>query len=94
MLHSPPAFRVRSEQRICRGCREGISGAARSPASEAAEKPDIYYFIFNRYAHADFMKWIYGHDNEPFLEELRKRGFYVAEKSFANYQRTAHSMVS
>ena len=62
--------------------------------SEAAEKPDIYYFIFDRYARADFMKSIYGHDNEPFLEELRKRGFYVAEESFANYQRTAHSIVS
>jgi hypothetical protein len=64
------------------------------PAKAPAEKPDIYYFIFDRYQRADYLKKIYGFDNEPFLAELRKRGFYVANQSYSNYQRTAHSVVS
>jgi hypothetical protein len=63
-------------------------------SAPAGEKPDIYYFIFDRYQRADWLKKIYGHDNEPFLAELRKRGFFVADQSFSNYQRTAHSVVS
>ncbi len=59
-----------------------------------AEKPDIYYFVFDRYQRDDFLKSIYGHDNQPFLDELRKRGFFVAAQSYSNYQRTAHSVVS
>lgn len=64
------------------------------PATPVLEKPDIYYVIFDRYQRADYLKKIYGHDNEPFLAELRKRGFFVADKAYANYQRTAHSVVS
>jgi hypothetical protein len=64
------------------------------PAAAAAERPDVYYFVFDRYARADFLKSIYSHDNEPFLAELRKRGFFVADRANANYQRTAHSVVS
>jgi hypothetical protein len=64
------------------------------PGTAPTEKPDIYYFIFDRYARADFMKSVYHHDNDPFIAELRKRGFYVADQAYANYQRTAHSVVS
>ena len=92
MLHSPPALSTQGS--AFAGVAEKAFPELPVATSEAAEKPDIYYFIFDRYARADFMKSIYGHDNEPFLDELRKRGFYVAEESFANYQRTAHSIVS
>jgi Sulfatase len=58
------------------------------------EKRDIYYLIFDRYARSDQLKQVYGFDNAPFIRELESRGFAVAEQSFANYQRTTHSLIS
>jgi hypothetical protein len=63
-------------------------------AEQPAEKPDIYYLVFDRYQRADYLKSIYGLDNEPFLSALRQRGFVVSDESYSNYQRTAHSVVS
>jgi hypothetical protein len=37
---------------------------------------------------------VYGHDNTSFLSELEKRGFVVPRDAYANYQRTASSLVS
>ena len=64
--------------------------AARAPA----EKRDIYYLIFDRYARADQLQAIYGYDNSAFIAELRKRGFDVGDEAYANYQRTTHSVIS
>ncbi len=69
-------------------------GEMPKPTSEPAEKPDIYYIIFDRYQRDDYLKQIYGIDNTSFLDELRKRGFVVADQAYSNYQRTAHSVVS
>jgi hypothetical protein len=63
-------------------------------ASEPAEKPDIYYFIFDRYARQDQLKAVYGYDNTAFLVALRQRGFFVADNAYSNYQRTTHSVIS
>lgn len=64
------------------------------PVSDPVEKPDIYYFIFDRYARQDQLKSIYGYDNAEFLAALRQRGFFVADDAFSNYQRTTHSVIS
>jgi hypothetical protein len=62
--------------------------------SAPAEKPDVYYIIFDRYARHDMLQKIYGFDNNGFLAELEKRGFIVPRNAYANYQRTASSIVS
>jgi hypothetical protein len=64
------------------------------PTAPPLENPDIYYLIFDRYQRGDYLQKVYGFDNTPFIDALRSRGFYVAEKSYSNYQRTAHSVVS
>lgn len=56
--------------------------------------PDIYYIILDEYARADFLKDRFGFDNTPFLDELRSKGFYVAEKSRCNYLSTYLSLSS
>jgi len=56
--------------------------------------PDIYYIILDRYASKEILKERYGFDNSKFIRDLRSKGFYVAEKSFANYPKTAHSLAS
>jgi hypothetical protein len=57
-------------------------------------KRDIYYLIFDRYGSNPVLKEFLHYDNTPFLDELRKRGFYVADGSRSNYPTTAHSVAS
>lgn len=62
--------------------------------SEPSEKPDVYYFVFDRYSRQDQLKAVYGYDNSQFLAALRQRGFFVADNAYSNYQRTTHSVIS
>ena len=55
---------------------------------------DVWYLVFDRYAGSPALAELYGHDNGPFLDALRDRGFRVAEGATANYLKTAHSLVS
>ena len=53
--------------------------------------PDIYYLVFDAYGRGDILQEFYDYDNSPFLNSLRKMGFYVASESRANYPMTALS---
>jgi hypothetical protein len=57
-------------------------------------KPDIYYIILDTYARADTLKNIFGYDNSQFINILKSKGFYVAEKSHSNYSFTQLSLAS
>jgi hypothetical protein len=59
-----------------------------------AHKPDVYYIILDRYAGAQTLASDYGFDNAPFLDALKQRGFSVAADAWANYPKTAYSLVS
>jgi hypothetical protein len=56
--------------------------------------PDVYYFILDSYGREDLLWRAYRYDNNPFIEGLRERGFYVAECSQSNYIRTELSVGS
>ncbi len=56
--------------------------------------PDIYYIILDGYTRADVLRELYHYDNSEFLNELEKRGFYVAKSSRSNYTDTVHSIAS
>lgn len=56
--------------------------------------PDIYYLIFDRYGSREALSLYSGFDNRPFLDALKERGFYVAEKSVANYMGSHQSLAS
>ena len=60
----------------------------------AANSPDVWQILFDRYASEPVLAERYGFDNRPFLAELRNRGFAVGEDRFSNYQRTAHSVAA
>jgi hypothetical protein len=62
--------------------------------STAEPKPDIYYIVFDDYAGNAALKNVYGFDNGSFLEQLRARGFYVADASSSNYNGSLHSLTS
>jgi hypothetical protein len=66
--------------------------AAENPP--AAHLPDIYYLILDRYGSTSTLREVYDYDNSDFLDALRRRGFYVATRSRANYVNTAESLAS
>jgi hypothetical protein len=59
-----------------------------------AGRPDIYYIVLDRYAGEETLRDVYQYDNRPFLRELEERGFAIAHDSWANYFKTAPSVVS
>lgn len=73
-----------------------LDARAEEPANRtsSASGPDIYYIVLDGYARNDVLADIFGFDNEPFLEWLENRGFYVARESLANYTRTHLSLAS
>lgn len=56
--------------------------------------PDIYYIILDSYGREDILEDVFDYDNQPFLQGLEQRGFFVASQSHANYGRTALSLAS
>ncbi len=64
-----------------------------SPARSVAETqpaagpqpPDIYYIVLDEYGRSDVLKEVMSYDNSAFIDYLKKKGFYVAENSHANY---------
>jgi len=56
--------------------------------------PDIYYIILDMYTRADALQQVMGYDNQPFLNALRTKGFYVADCSLSNYVYTYKSLTS
>ncbi len=56
--------------------------------------PDIYFIVLDAYARDDVLKEMYGFDNTEFLAYLRNKGFYIAERSAANYCQTGLSIGS
>ena len=61
---------------------------------DGVEKPDVYLIIADEYAGQMTLKEKFGYDNSGFVNELRKRGFYVAENPKTNYNQTPFSMAS
>lgn len=61
---------------------------------DGVEKPDVYLIIADEYAGQMTLKEKFGYDNSGFVNELRNRGFYVAERPKTNYNQTVYSMAS
>ena len=61
---------------------------------DPASYPDIYFVILDAYTREDYLRQVFDHDNGPFLDALRDRGFYIADKSRSNYIFTQMSLAS
>ncbi|MDP8957284.1 MAG: hypothetical protein M3N24_10080, partial [Actinomycetota bacterium] len=73
--------------------RPGDRGKA-TPAVARPAKPDIYYIVLDRYGGWRTLKSEFKYDNRPFLNRLRKKGFFVADESRTNYPRTAQAIAA
>jgi hypothetical protein len=56
--------------------------------------PDIFYIILDGYGREDMLRRVMNFDNSDFTGQLRKRGFYVADRSHSNYVQTEISLSS
>ncbi|MDM8531953.1 sulfatase-like hydrolase/transferase [Anaerolineales bacterium HSG25] len=61
---------------------------------DSTNRPDIYHIILDGYGRSDILAELYQHDNQPFIEALQERGFYVAKNSQSNYAQTVLSLAS
>ena len=65
------------------------------PAQQQGDRPpDIYHFVFDRYASPTTLAEYYGYDDSPLVAFLEDRGFRVLRDAHSNYHRTAHSLAS
>ena len=90
---------VRSRGSFFEGGPTAGSARARARAGErrdagAANLPDVYYVILDGYASAETLRTVYGFDNREFIDALKARGFYVADRSHSNYSQTPLSLAS
>ena len=77
------------------GTSDAGGGQDRTDAGgTAGSGRDVWYLVFDRYAGEPALEQVYDYDNSAFLDELRDRGFVVAEASTASYLKTAHSLAS
>lgn len=74
--------------------KEQKVGSEVKAGSFKGEKPDIYYIILDAYAREDMLKSFYGFDNSEFMSYLKDKGFYVADESSTNYNKTVLSIPS
>jgi hypothetical protein len=63
-------------------------------AAHASELPDIYYIITDAYGRSDVLVEHYQYDNSEFLDSLVDQGFYLADRSVANYLWTHLSLAT
>jgi hypothetical protein len=60
----------------------------------AGDPPDIYYIVLDGYGREDVLQEYFHLDNREFLQNLSRRGFYIADCSQSNYVLTALSLTS
>lgn len=73
---------------------EDLPLPADAPVGDAAFDPDVYVLILDKYSGPRSLERGYDYDLEPFLDELRSRGFFVPTRSRVNYAHTHLSLAS
>jgi hypothetical protein len=71
-----------------------LSQVAGLKISTSQRPPDIYYIILDTYTRADALSTNFGYDNHALVNELERRGFFIAGCSQSNYSFTAMSLAS
>jgi hypothetical protein len=68
--------------------------SGQNAVTKGADHPDIYYVILDSYLRSDVLKSRYNTDNSAFLGDLRRMGFFVADRARSNYAWTHPSLAS
>jgi hypothetical protein len=73
---------------------QGTKTTSSSNQVSATTLPDVYIIILDSHLRADVLQESFGYDNQPFIDELTRLGFYVAPCSMSNYAYTPLSISS
>ena len=63
-------------------------------AKRPSDPRSVYYLIFDRYSGPSTLKEHLKFSNDAFYDDLRERGFFVADESVSNYPKTVSSLAS
>lgn len=74
--------------------QQGRGTLQEGDAPTPSDLPSIYVLMLDGYPRADSLERLFGGDNSSFLEELRARGFFVAENSESDYMFTQQTLTS
>jgi hypothetical protein len=85
-------FELKDRARVSQAAGPSADGAV--DWERPRDLPNIFFIVLDGYGRADVFKEIYGHDNSGFLDYLTGKGFYVAERSVANYSQTGLAFAS
>lgn len=61
---------------------------------DTCARPDVYFIVADEYADSVSLSQAFGYNNGRFQAELRNRGFYLVNKSRANYNFTQYAVAS
>jgi hypothetical protein len=85
------------ESRLASGSTSALDGECRVdelPTIPTSALPDIYFIVVDGYGRGDTLLKFFEFDNSDFLDFLKSRGFYVADRSRANYLQTRLSLAA
>lgn len=74
--------------------RDELKTMVEFDAETLAIRPNIYFFVFDSYPRADFLKQAFGYDNAHFIEQLGAMGFTLVPESLSNYHDTGVSIAT
>lgn len=81
-----------STHHVANGYQPGKTVSAK--LKQPTQAPDIYYFVFDRYASQTSLAQHFNFDNTAFINQLKAEGFSVRDDAYSNYQYTAPSVAS
>lgn len=62
--------------------------------ASSADKPNVYYLVFDRYASLDTLNQVYNFDNSDLMNYFADQGFVARSEAYANYPFTQQSLSS
>lgn len=74
--------------------RQGGALPSDSVQASGEPRPDIYVVLLDGYPRADVLQYAFDYDNTPFLSELERRGFEIADEAHSDYLWTQVSLSS
>ncbi len=73
---------------------KGIEPISVSAKVKKEDLPHIVYIVPDRYPSKEVLRRHFGFDNRLFLDALKQRGFFVAERSHPNYTKTFQALAA
>jgi hypothetical protein len=90
----PPVVRYYWASSVRSGQADPWLDSRESALPVGGSLPDIYYIVLDMHGRADILASLFGYDAGNFVRSLERQGFYVADRSLANYAMTPLSLAS